>query len=251
MGLFDFLFGKKDKQKAAPVRNTTNTTRTSETRRLAPSTRPQPKASTSSSEPKSFSTNMLQGVDLGGPFKLVPLDMGIFESKDFPMLGLLASTTPELAKWLPGFDLASPESAQKYLRACVLRTEMGLGFTYLIKFNSGVCGMIFVNTPTYNQTTIGFPYWSCDFFLFKPMQGQGLMPKILLGFLLFLKNVFKIHNMYSIVDSKNTACLNMFDKCLFFAKQPDMVFTDPSTGNKAIAFKCDLTSLDDPFAHLH
>lgn len=157
MGLFDFLFEKKDKQKAAPVRNTTNTTRSSETRRPAPSTRPQPKAPTSSSEPKSFSTNMLQGVDLGGSFKLVPLDMGIFESKDFPMLGLLASTTPELAKWLPGFDLSSPESAQKYLRACVLRTEMGLGFTYLIKFNSGVCGMIFVNTPTYNETTIGRP----------------------------------------------------------------------------------------------
>lgn len=250
MGQFDFLFEKKEKHNPSPERKTQNTSRSSETHGPAPSTRQQPKAHTLGSEPKSFSTKMLQGVKLGGPFNLIPLDMGIFESKDFLMLGILANTTPELEKWLPGFDLSSPESAQKYLRACVLRTEMGLEFTYLIKYNNGVCGMIFVQTPTYNETTIGFPYWSCDFFLFKPMQGQGLMPKILLGFLVFLKNVFKIHNMYSIVDSKNTACLNMFDKCLFFSKQPDMVFTDPSTGNKAVAFKCDLVSLDDPFAHL-
>lgn len=252
MGLFDFLFGKKEKHKTTPECNAPKSSRGSDTHRPNPTTtRSQTKTSTSPSEPKSFSSNMLIGIDIGGPFNLVPLDMGIFESKDFPMLGLLASMTPELAKWLPGFDLSTPESANTHLRDCVLRTEMGLGFTYLIKYNSGLCGMIFVNTPTYNETTIGFPYWSCDFFLFKPMQGQELMPKILLSFFIFLKNVLKIQNIYSIVDSNNTACLNMFDKCMFISKQSDMVFTDPNTGNKAIAFKCDLVSLKDPFAHLH
>lgn len=247
MAFLDFLFGKKNKHNVTSKTGATNSIRVTESYRQtttnnSPSIKP--------NEPRTFSQNMLQGIDLGGPFKLVPLDDNFFNKKDLLMIDLLARTTPELAKWLPGFDLSTPESTHKYLRACILRTEMGLGFTYLIKFNAGVCGMIFVNTPTYNETTINFPYWSCDFFLFKPMQGKGLMPKILLGFLVFLKNVFKIQNMYCIVDSKNTACLNMFDKCMFFKNQPDMIFTDPSTDNKAIAFKSDLVSLEDPFAHL-
>lgn len=201
-------------------------------------------------EPKTFSKESLQGIDLGGPFTLVPLDKSIFNSKDFPMIGLMANMTPDLSKWLPGFDLSTPERARTYINACVMRTELGMSFTYLIKMNSGICGMIFVNTPIYNQTTIGFPYWSCDFFLFKPMQGQELMPKILLGLFLFLKNVMKIHNIYSIVDSKNIACINMLNKCLFYKKRDDMIFTDPNTGNQAIAYQSNLESLEDPFSHL-
>lgn len=177
----------------------------------------------------------------------MPLENDFIADDKFPLFATFAHGTPNIAKWLPGFDLSTPQSAIKYVRACVLRKEMGLGFTYLIKIRGGIVGMMFVNTPKYNETTIGFPHWTIDFFLIGMAQGQGFMPKMLLGFFFYLKEVLRIPEIYSIVDSRNIQCLAMLDKCLFYQKNENMVFTDPATGNKAIAFCCNLRGLKNPF----
>lgn len=247
MGILDFLFGKK---KTATSRPTTS-----------PQNRPKPETSKSSTSSvhrtsqlnssknivNSFDEKKLQGVDLGGGFTLVPLENDFITDDKFPLFATFAHGTPNIAKWLPGFDLSTPESAIRYVRACVLRKEMGLGFTYLIKIRGGIVGMMFVNTPRYNETTIGFPHWTIDFFLIGMAQGHGFMPKMLLGFFFYLKNVLHISEIYSIVDSRNIQCLSMLDKCLFYKKNENMVFTDPATGNKAIAFYCNLKTLKNLF----
>lgn len=237
MGLFDFLFGKKKTPSSPEPQHKTQP---------KPS-RPKPAPAPKAKGVTTFDTAKLQGIDLGGGFTLVPLDMGFLADDKFPIFATLAHGTPNLAKWLPGFDLSTPETVVKYLRACVLRTEMDLGFTYLIKMRGGVIGMIFVNTPTYNETTIGFPNWTVDFFLVGIVQGKGLMPNMLLGLSFYLKDVLHIPEIYAIVDERNTQCMKMMDNCLFFPKAPGMVFTDPSTGNKAVAFRCDLKSLESPY----
>ena len=245
MGLLDFFFGKKKTNTSKPQLNIQNQAKRNST--STATTKSSPFLATKQEGVKTFDVKKLQGVDLGGGFTLVPLDMGFLGDEKFPIFATLAHGTPNIAKWLPGFDLSTPESAVKYLRACVLRTEMGLGFTYLIKMRGGIIGMIFVNTPSYNETTIGFPHWSIDFFLIGMAQGQGLMPKLLLGFFFYLKNVLNISEIYSIVDSRNLQCLSMLDKCMFIQKRSDMVFTDPTTGNKAIAFCCNLQNLKNMF----
>lgn len=236
MGLFDFLFGKKkssSSQDKTPFQSS-----------------PSEKMSNSSMNDygkSTFDIKDLIGVDLGGGFSLVPLDMGFLEDDKFPLFATLTHGTPNVAKWLPGFDISTPESFLSHLRANILRTELGLGFSYIIRFRGGAIGMFFVNTPSYNKTTIGFPHWTIDFFLVDIFQGRGLMPKMLLGFMFFLKDRIGISEIYSIVDSRNLQCLAMFDNCLFFKKKKDMVFTDPSTGNRAEAFYCNLQSLNSPF----
>lgn len=244
MGFLDFLFGKKKQSTSNPYQNIQNGTKP-KTQNSSAKSHNVPRTSTS--EVNTFDVKKLQGVDLGGGFTLVPLDMGFLADDKFPIFATLAHGTPNIAKWLPGFNLSTPESAVQYIKACILRTEMGLGFTYLIKIRGGIVGMFFVNTPTYNETTIGFPHWSIDFFLIGMAQGQGFMPKMLLGFFFYLKDVLKIPEIYSIVDSRNLQCIGMLDKCLFFQKKNNMVFTDPSTGNKAIAYCCNLNNLKNPF----
>lgn len=244
MGFLDFLFGKKKHPTSNP---TSNIQKREKTKASSSSVKPHNASRSSASGVKTLDVNKLQGVDLGGGFTLVPLDMGFLADEKFPMFATLAHGTPNIAKWLPGFDLSTPESSVQYLRACVLRTEMGLGFTYLIKIRGGIVGMIFINTPGYNETTIGFPHWSVDFFLIGMAQGQGLMPKILLGFFFYLKNVLNIPEIYSIVDSRNLQCVGMLDKSLFFQKNSNMEFTDPATGNRAIAYCCNLINLKNPF----
>lgn len=231
MGLFDFLFGKKNRSSSQDKS----------------SVKSSPNLKTSKSVASTFELKKLKAVNLGGGFSLVPLDKGFLEDDELPMFATLTNGTPNIAKWLPGFDVSTPESFFKHINANILRAELGLGFTYIIKFRGGSIGMLFVNTPAYNETTIGFPHWTIDFFLVGLLQGKGLMPKILLGFMLYLKEEIGIPEMFSVVDSRNIQCLAMFDKCLFFKKKNDMVFTDPSTGNRAETFYCNLQSLKSPF----
>lgn len=246
MGIFDFLFGKK-KQFTSPSQPLTQSPSKPKTKTpLSPSKSKSGVYNTSGSEVEGFDVKNLQGVDLGGGFTLIPLESDFLSDGKFPMFITFAHGTPNIAKWLPGFDLSTPESAFRYFSACILRKEMGLGFTYLIKIRGGIVGMFFVNTPTYNKTTIGFPHWTIDFFLIGMVQGHGFMSKMLLGFFLFLKDTLHIQEIYSIVDNRNVQCVAMLDKCLFYTKRSDMVFTDPASGSKAMAYCCNLRKLKSP-----
>ena len=88
---------------------------------------------------------------------------------------ILFKTSINVQKYLPSLDFSSKESIEQFSRVTMLRTTTGLQFTYGIYMNGIIVGMIFVNTPTFNKTSMGLNEWSLDFFVFAPFEGQGIM----------------------------------------------------------------------------
>lgn len=245
MSFIDKIFGRKKKVLKSSFSQPTQQTRTTASDQ---SSSQQPHVRNSDNSPKTFQLSQLKNIDLGANYSMTPIDASIFDpsSKDLFMIHLLSSMDVHIQKYLPTLDFSSIESIQKTLMKIIMQTELGLCFAYAFRIGRGIAGMVFVNTPILNQA-INFPHWTVDFFLFSPFRGQQFMPRILLGLFLFLKDVMHIGEIYATVDTNNTSCNKMIDNCLFFKKQPNLSFTDPSTGKKAIAYKCDISSLKTPF----
>lgn len=173
-----------------------------------------------------------------GQVRLQPVDAGIACDTDTHMLiSVMGNMTPEIARFLPKFDISTPESVAKFFTLLCGKTELGWEFAYAIKTgDSGILGFIFVNTPELNKKAINFPEWSIDFCLFKPFEKQGIMTQSIARLLYFLKTELGVKNVYTIVSRDNTNCLNMLSR-LPFDLQPQ-VLTDPSTGEQAKLLCC-------------
>lgn len=244
MIFFDKIFGKK-KTRGSSISQPAQQARTTASNQ---SSTQQSHVLNSDNSPKTFQLSQLKNINLGANFTMTPIDASILDpsSKDLIMIHLLSLMDTHIQKYLPTLDFSSIESIQKTLMTTIMQTELGLCFAYAFRVGRGIAGMVFVNTPTLNQA-INFPHWTVDFFLFSPFRGQQFMPRILLGLFLFLKDTMHIGEIYATIDTNNTSCNKMIEKCLFFKKQPNLSFTDPSTGKKAIAYKCDIASLQSPF----
>ena len=119
------------------------------------------------------------------------------------------ANTEKIKNFLPGLDFSSEEGAQKTLMSHVLKIDAKLGFAYVIRANNIPLGMIFVNTPLYNQKALNLKIWTIDFFIIEGFEHQGIMFNSLIHILNLLKVELHVKKIYATVDEDNVDCLNL------------------------------------------
>lgn len=112
-------------------------------------------------------------------------------------------------KFLPGLDLSSEEALNKNFMGLIMRTECGMGFSYMLRINAVPLGMINIETPAYNSLTINCDIWTIDFFMLPIMEHKGLMFNALISMLEFLKETIDVPQIYALVDVENESCLRL------------------------------------------
>ena len=241
MGLFDFLFGKKD-ENAQNVQSSQARSGASGSRYVVS----EGHGIEQCFDPLTFPIREVR-VKKMGQVDLAPYDAFWYENvPDAKLLAMLANTQ-KLKRYLPGMDFSTEEKAKKALEGYMMRTEMGLGVTYVIRSQNMPIGMIFVNTPNYNKKTMGLYIWTIDFFILESMEHQGIMFNCLAQVLAIMKLQFRVPKVYAIVDKSNLDCINLLHNSRnpLFSEEDNSGFDDRShPGESPRVFGLDLRAMN-------
>lgn len=193
---------------------------------------------------KYFRVDQIVSKNIGSSVCLKPIDAGIVfnEFKELDTIPILAKDANDFKKFLPGMDLSTSESAKSFFNSFITLTELGQKFGYTIRMQGLVCGFIFINTPDYNNTTIGFKEWTIDFATFPMFQRQHIMIGVLPHVLAFLKNDLHVDSLYAIVHHENTKCINLISKICF--DDTGRTLTSPQDGSVANLYECPLSTIN-------
>lgn len=176
---------------------------------------------------------------------IVPIAEGFLTEEYTIILSALYEASPNVQKYMPGLDMSSPEKVIETIHMQYIGTKLGYKFSLAIIIENKPGGLIFVNTPDYNDIAANFSVWTIDFCLFVPFEGYGLMSSLLPYILSMLKDDFHIKELFAIVDSHNDKCLALLPK-FYFEEWNDpegLTFDDPNTGNTAKVFCCPLAEI--------
>lgn len=169
--------------------------------------------------PPYYKTEDIRLMRIGDNFAIAPYDVGWYsEAPDDKILPIIANTY-RIKKYLPGLNFSDEASSKKTLKSLMLSTEVGLGFTYILRSHNFPIGAIFVHSPIYNNNDLGHNIkhnvWTIDFFISEMFEGKGIMFQSLCRVLNQLKGM-GIQRVYALVDDTNERCLrfvkNIFDE---------------------------------------
>ncbi|MBQ4292285.1 MAG: hypothetical protein II752_06095 [Muribaculaceae bacterium] len=117
-------------------------------------------------------------------FSVDPFDaLWLFAGDDAETLSKTANTE-RIRAFLPGLNFSSKLTAEVTLSSLYFKSELGLGFVYMIRRDTEAVGMIIVESPKYNAVAINLRVWTVEFFLVESVEHIGLMYnslKVVLG----------------------------------------------------------------------
>lgn len=177
-----------------------------------------------------------------GEFMICPYDaMWFFEAPDASVIPTFANT-PEIRRYLPGLKLETKESCKKTLEACLVKTEAGLGLTYIIRQQNIPIGMIILSSPKYNEKVINLRVWTIDFFISKKFEHRGIMYNSLQKVLNQLKGM-DVNYVYATIDQSNSSCINLLGNG-FFTEIDNRYFCNrESSGEKPLVYRINLATI--------
>lgn len=236
MGIFDFFKKNKESDTKNSVRsNAEPLPKVSLTQNVIDSIVQEPK------KESYYKLEELKPIRMGNNFMIYPYDARwYFEAPDAETLPTIVNSD-EIKRYLPGLKIETKELCRKTLENLVMRTESGMGFTYVIRERNFPIGFLIVDSPKYNEAIMHLRIWTINFFVVKIAEHKGIMHNALLRLLNHMKSI-GIHNVYAIVDSTNTPCLKMMAKGPFI-EIGNTNFQDENTKNKFRAFMIDLTTI--------
>jgi len=243
MGLLDFLFGKKEETENKPTQVSSR-----------PISSPVSDAASNVASPRieqcfdpvTFPISQVRVKKLG-EIDLAPYDAFWYSSVPDAMLLPLFANTDKIKRFLPGMDFSSETAAKETLKGYMLRTEMGLGVTYVIRSQNIPMGMIFVNTPNYNQKAMNLYIWTVDFFMFEANEHQGIMFNCLAQVLAIMQQNFRVPKVYAIVNAANSDCINLLynPRNPLFTEEDNFGFKDKDhPGSAPRVFSIDLRKIN-------
>lgn len=177
-----------------------------------------------------------------GSLMLCPYDAKwYFQAPDASLLPLIANTE-KIKKHLPGLNFNTEESCKKQLEKYMLQTEKGYGFTYVIRAQNCPIGMLFIESPKYNDVVLKLRIWTISFFIIDAYEHNGIMYKSIIRIMNLLNNI-GVHNIYAIVDPTNVASIRLLDKCMFTETDNSYFWNKYPNGDKPLVFKVNLPSI--------
>lgn len=174
---------------------------------------------------------------------LRPFDMRFIEL-DVISLSTMAFDS-ETKKFIPAFTgTNAKDNIRMYLVNSFLTTEAGIAFTYVIRDNIDLCGLIKVTSPNHNMETNKFPYWMIDYMMIPKYRNKKIMKSALPLVLNFVHNSIGIDTIYAMVDSANEKSTHLLKINGFVEDKSKQIAINPATGNIPIAMK-HVNSLDN------
>ena len=176
-----------------------------------------------------------------GDYMICPYDaMWYFQAPDSSIIPTLANTE-EIRRYLPGLNFETEESCKKTLEACLMKTEAGLGITYVIRNQNYPIGMIMLNSPKYNEKVINLRIWTVDFFITKMFEHKGIMYKSLHKVLNQIKGM-DVNYLYATLDKSNTSCKNLLGNGFFTEIDNSHFYNKEAVEEKPLVYRINLST---------
>ena len=172
-------------------------------------------------------------------YMICPYDAGwFFQAPDAEVIPTLANST-EIRKYLPGLKLDTAKSCKNTLKECLMKTEAGLGITYVIRHQNFPIGMIILSSPLYNEKAINLRIWTIDFFIIKMFEHHGIMYNSLKKVLYQVKNM-NAKYVYATIDQTNKACINLLGNGFFTEIDNSHFYNKEAIGEKPLVYRINL-----------
>ena len=166
-------------------------------------------------------------------FKVLKADATLFH---------LFANTDKIQRKFTNLDFKSEESSQTLLCKLMLKSEIGDGFAYVIRLQNLPIGMLWLDSPKYNEWAYNLRIWTINFFIFQEYEHKGIMYNALIRVLRQLKNM-GVPRIYALVEPENSSCINLLNKGLFYEVE-NLYFSNKNPNEaKPIVFMIDLTRL--------
>lgn len=249
MGIFDFFSGKeKEKERQEQLRLQQEQKRHAEEHSKAENSSQQLEVMQNGDihEDKRaifYKLENIKYIPLGGDFVLAPYDaQAYFSFPDASVLPIIANTE-KIKRFLPGLGFDNEETTKKRLEGYMLKAENQLGLTYVIRSSNIPVGMIFINTPLYNEKTINLAIWTIDFYISEMLEHKGIMFNSLIRVLNEMKQTMEAKIVYAMIDYDNEDSKRLLGNGLF--KQINNVgFKDSQNPQKApLVYMIDLSTI--------
>ena len=171
-------------------------------------------------------------------FSMHPITENSIE-EDANTLSVMLMFDKDTKKYMSGFSGPSnKEKIASYLFNSFVTQSMGISFTYIIRLNAGICGLIKVTSPTHNKVTNNFEHWLIDYILIPPLRGHKIMKSALPIVFDIMKNRLGISEpVYAMVLPDNDVSIHLLSLNGFIKETSVSLPLDPSTGKEAFLYK--------------
>ena len=185
-----------------------------------------------------FKPQTLPYVKMTEQFSMHPITENSIE-EDANTLSVMLMFDKDTKKYMSGFSGPSnKEKIASYLFNSFVTQSMGISFTYIIRLNAGICGLIKVTSPTHNKVTNNFEHWLIDYILIPPLRGHKIMKSALPIVFDIMKNRLGISEpVYAMVLPDNYVSIHLLSLNGFIKETSVSLPLDPSTGKEAFLYK--------------
>ena len=186
-----------------------------------------------------FNPQVLPSVKMTEQFSMWPINEDTL-NQDAHTLSIMLMFDKDTRDFMP--DFAGPDANQKipaYLANSVMTQSMGISFTYIIRMNSGICGLIKATSPTHNKVTNNFDHWLIDYILIPPFRNHKIMKSALPIVLDIMKTRLGVKEVYAMVLPNNACSIHLLDLNDFIVDQvtSQQMAIDSKSGKKPLCYK--------------
>lgn len=244
MSFFDFIFGKKKKERSDVEKEKTQPVQVKqESKQPQSQTASQTVENKSNSELSSdispcFNPQALPNVKMTEQFSMCPINENTLEN-DADTLATLLMFDKDTKEFMPDFTgFNAKENIKAYFINSFMTQNMGIAFAYIIRYNAGICGLIKVTSPTHNKVTNNFNHWLIDYVLIPPFRGHKIMKSALPIVFDIMKNRLGISEpIYAMVCPDNNVSIHLLKLNNFVEDTTSNSPIDVNTGKKTLLYK--------------
>lgn len=185
-----------------------------------------------------FNPQVLPFVKMTEQFSLKVLDETYLEH-DARTLTLLMFDD-ETGKYMPQFyGIHAKDNIEAYLANTLITTSMGIAFAYVIRLNSGMCGLIKVTSPVHNRETNNFEHWLIDYITIPPFRNHKIMKSALPIVLDIMKRRLNIEEVYAMVLPSNKTSIHLLELNNFVVDENEskQMARDMHSGETPLCYK--------------
>lgn len=185
-----------------------------------------------------FNPKMLPFVKMTEQFSMKVLDETYLEHDARTLTMLMFDE--ETRKYMPHFyGVHAKDNIEAYLANTLITTSIGIAFAYVIRLNSGMCGLIKVTSPVHNRETNNFEHWLIDYITIPPFRNHKIMKSALPIVLDIMKRRLNIEEVYAMVLPSNKTSIHLLELNSFVVDENEskQMARDMHSGETPLCYK--------------
>lgn len=188
----------------------------------------------------------------GGELKMMPITENTIEVDSVKLASLLIFDE-ETKKYMPDFTGSNAKNnIFEFLYNSFITQSFGLSFTYIIRMNDDICGLIKVTSPSHNIVTNNFDNWLIDYIVTPPYRGRKIMMSALPDIFKILEDRLGItDSIYAMVMPDNEASIHILESNRFVKVNSKFDLIDIRTGKKSLLYERFIIRMPSKWASLN